>query len=88
MGQDVSQAPSISIWDHALQVVDHLPRSTAFNSLTLDPKLNKQIVKATTAFAKLRTEQGVIIVYTDRQCHHRHYVYSYVFLSKGRVRHL
>lgn len=55
MSQDVSTAPSISIGDHTLEVVNKFTYlgSTISNNLSLDPELNCRIGKATTAMARL-----------------------------------
>ena len=55
MCQDVSTAPSISIGDHTLVVVEKFTYlgSTITKNLSLDPELNSRIGKATTAMARL-----------------------------------
>lgn len=55
MGQDVSEAPSISIGDFTLQVVKDFTYlgSTVSSNLSLDPVLNNQIRKAASIMAKL-----------------------------------
>ena len=55
MGQDVSSAPSISIGDHTLEVVDKFTYlgSTISSNLSLDAELDTRIGKAMTAMARL-----------------------------------
>ncbi|XP_063585836.1 uncharacterized protein LOC134763209 [Penaeus indicus] len=55
MGQDVSSAPSISIGDHTLEVVDKFIYlgSTISSNLSLDAELNTRIGKAATTMARL-----------------------------------
>lgn len=55
MGQDVSSAPSISIGDHTLEVVDNFTYlgSTISSNLSLDNELNTRIGKATAVMARL-----------------------------------
>ena len=54
MAQDVSSAPSISIGDHTLEVVDKFTYlgSTISSNLSLDAELNTRIGKAATAMAR------------------------------------
>ena len=58
MGQDVSEAPSISIGDYALEVVEDFSYlgSTISSSLSLEAELNKRIGKVASAMSKLSTK--------------------------------
>ena len=55
MGQDVSSAPSITIGDHTLEVVDKFTYlgSTIASNLSLDAELDARIGKASSAMARL-----------------------------------
>ena len=55
LGQDVSSAPSISIGNHTLEVVDKFTYlgSTISSNLSLDAELNTRIGKAMTVMARL-----------------------------------
>ena len=57
MGKDVISAPSISIGDYTLDVVDELVDlgSIISTNLSLDTKLNTRIGKASIAMARLTT---------------------------------
>ncbi|XP_067880018.1 uncharacterized protein [Heterodontus francisci] len=55
MGQDVRNAPSINIGDHALEVVQEFTYlgSTITSNLSLDAEINKRMGKASTAMSRL-----------------------------------
>ena len=57
MGQDVSEAPSISIGDYTLDVVEDFTYlgSTISSNLSLEAEINKRIGKATSAMSRLST---------------------------------
>ena len=57
MGQDVSEAPSISIGDYSLEVVKDFTYigSTISSNLSLEAELNKRIGKAASAISRLTT---------------------------------
>ena len=57
MGQDVSEAPSISIGDYTLEVVEDFTYlgSTISSNLSLEAEINKRIGKAASAMSRLST---------------------------------
>ena len=57
MGQDVSEAPSISIGDYTLEVVEDFTYlgSTISSNLSLEAEINKRIGKAASATSRLST---------------------------------
>ena len=57
MGQDVSEAPSISIGDYTLEVVEDFTYlgSTISSNLSLEAEINKRIGKAASAMSSLST---------------------------------
>ena len=57
MGQDVSEAPSISIGDYTLEVVEDFTYlgSTISSNLSLEAEINKRIAKAASAMSRLST---------------------------------
>ena len=57
MGQDVSEAPSISIGDYTLEVIEDFTYlgSTISSNLSLEAEINKRIGKAASAMSRLST---------------------------------
>ena len=80
MLQDVSNAPSIKIGDHTLNIVEKFTYlgSTIASNLSLDPELTSRIGKATTSMARLTKrvwENNMLTINTKMQ------VYQAVVLS-------